>query len=111
MQPNYIVGLDIGSTKINAVIASKNEDGLISVIGVGSSHKSGLRNGKIINLEETVTGIRQAAKNAELQAGLPIESVYVGISGNFIEKLQIDRGVIGISGANMRLPVTMSNAS
>jgi cell division protein FtsA len=99
MQPNYIVGLDIGSTKINAVIASKNEDGLISVIGVGSSHKSGLRNGKIINLEETVTGIRQAAKNAELQAGLPIESVYVGISGNFIESSN-SRGVIGISGAN-----------
>lgn len=97
MQPKFVVGLDIGTTKVAVVIASRPAAGEISIIGVGTSPHGGLRRGNIINLEETVRAIKEAVKNAELQAGVKVEEVNMGISGEYVESSN-SSGVVGITG-------------
>lgn len=97
MQPNYLVGLDIGTTKVASVVGHLTEDGKISILGVGSSPHKGLRRGSIINLEETIRAIKNAVKNAELQSGLKIDEVIVGIAGEYIES-ENSGGVVGTTG-------------
>jgi cell division protein FtsA len=94
---NYVVGLDIGTTKVAAVIAVFSEDKEFSVIGVGSSRHTGLRKGNIINLEETVRAIREAVGSARMQAGVEVDDVIVGISGEYIESSN-SSGVVSITG-------------
>lgn len=98
MQGNekIIVGLDIGTTKICAVVGELLEDE-INVIGVGSHPSKGLRKGTVINIESTVDSIKKAVEEAELMAGCDISSVYVGIAGNHIKGIN-SHGVIAIKG-------------
>ena len=77
---NLIVGLDIGTTKICAIVGNVTEDG-IDIVGIGTSPSSGLRKGVVINIESTVASIRKAIDEAELMAGCEIKSVYAGIAG------------------------------
>ncbi|MGE3153930.1 MAG: cell division protein FtsA [Nitrospiraceae bacterium] len=79
-----LVGLDIGTTKICAIVAEITETGSLNVIGVGSSPSRGLRKGVVVNIESTVESIKKAVDDAELMAGVEIHSVYTGIAGGHI---------------------------
>ncbi len=91
-----IVGLDIGTTKICAVVGEMMDD-QISIIGVGSHPSTGLRKGSVVNIESTVDSIKKAVEEAELMAGCDISSVYVGIAGNHIKGFN-SHGIIAIKG-------------
>ncbi len=91
-----IVGLDIGTTKICAVVGEMLDD-QISIIGVGSHPSTGLRKGSVVNIESTVDSIKKAVEEAELMAGCDISSVYVGIAGNHIKGFN-SHGIIAIKG-------------
>ncbi len=80
---NTVVGLDIGTTKISAIVGEIVEDG-IDIIGIGSHPSKGLRKGVVINIESTVESIRKAVEEAEAISGTKIHSVYTGIAGGHI---------------------------
>ena len=84
MGMDIIVGLDIGTTKICAVVGEVRTDGL-EIIGMGSHPSEGLRKGVVINIENTVNSIKAAIEEAETMAGCEIGSVYAGIAGGHIE--------------------------
>jgi cell division protein FtsA len=91
---NLIVGLDIGTTKICAIVGNLTEDG-IDIVGIGTSPSRGLRKGVVINIDSTVQSIRKAVEEAELMAGCEIKSVYAGIAGGHIKGLN-SQGIIAI---------------
>lgn len=91
---NLIVGLDIGTTKICAIVGNVTEDG-VDIVGIGTSPSRGLRKGVVINIETTVASIKKAIEEAELMAGCEIKSVYAGIAGGHIKGFN-SQGVIAI---------------
>ncbi len=91
---NLIVGLDIGTTKICAIVGSVSEEG-IDIVGIGTSPSRGLRKGVVINIDSTVASIRKAVEEAELMAGCEIKSVYAGIAGGHIKGFN-SQGIIAI---------------
>lgn len=95
-QGNIVVGLDIGTTKICAVVGEVIEDG-VKIVGIGSHPSIGLRKGVVVNIESTVSSIERAIEEAELMAGCEIKSVYVGIAGSHIKGFN-SHGVIAIKG-------------
>ncbi|MFH1147028.1 MAG: cell division protein FtsA [Pseudomonadota bacterium] len=95
-QANIIVGLDIGTTKICAVVGEVNE-GAVKIIGIGAHPSIGLRKGVVVNIESTVNSIGKAIEEAELMAGCEIKSVYAGIAGSHIKGFN-SHGVIAIKG-------------
>ena len=97
-----IVGLDIGTRKVAAVIGEVTEDRKIEVIGIGTAESRGLRKGVVVNLDATAAAIQKAREEAELMAGVEIESAYVGISGAHIKSFN-SRGVIAVSGRDRRI--------
>lgn len=92
---NTVVGLDVGTTKICAIIGEVNADGVVDIIGVGASPSRGLRRGVVVNIDQTVSSIRKAVEDAELMAGCRAETVYAGISGGHIRGIN-SHGVIAI---------------
>ncbi|HKN88069.1 MAG TPA: cell division protein FtsA [Nitrospiraceae bacterium] len=92
---HIVVGLDIGTTKICAIVAEVTEEGAINIIGVGSSLSRGLRKGVVVNIESTVESIKKAIEEAELMAAVQINSVYTGIAGSHISG-ENSRGVIAL---------------
>jgi len=92
---NTICGLDVGTTKICAIIGEINQDGMVDIIGVGTAPSRGLRKGVVVNIDHTVASIRKAVEDAELMAGCQIESVFAGISGGHIKGIN-SHGVIAI---------------
>lgn len=93
---NIFAGLDLGTTKVSVTIAEVNDEGEITVIGVGTSPAQGMRRGVVVNIEQTVSTIEKAIVAAERMAGVEITSVYTGIAGDHIRSLN-SRGVIAIS--------------
>lgn len=87
-QGNYSVGLDIGTTKIVAIIGRENEYGKIEVLGTGRSKSLGVHRGVVNNITQTISSIQQAVEQAEVNSGLKIGSVVVGIAGQHIRSLQ-----------------------
>ncbi len=94
-----IVGLDIGTTKICAVVGEATEDGA-DIIGIGTSPSTGLRRGVVVNIEHTVQSIKKALEEAELMAGCEIRSVYAGIAGSHIKGFN-SHGVIAVKGGEV----------
>jgi len=94
---DYIVGLDIGTTKICCIIGEKSPDGKIDIIGLGQYPSKGLRKGVVINIDSTVESIKNAVEEAEMMAGCEIESVFVGIAGGHINSLN-SHGIIAVKG-------------
>ncbi len=92
-----IVGLDIGTTKVCAVVAELLPNGLINIIGIGNSEAKGLRKGMVVNIEDTVRSIRAAVDEAGHMAGCIIRNVYVGIAGAHIMGIN-SHGVIAVNG-------------
>ncbi|MEQ8219061.1 MAG: cell division protein FtsA [Arenibacter sp.] len=87
-QGNYSVGLDIGTTKIVAIIGKENEYGKIEILGIGRSKSLGVHRGVVNNITQTIKSIQQAVELAEGNSGLKISSVVVGIAGQHIRSLQ-----------------------
>ncbi|GLB49102.1 cell division protein FtsA [Neptunitalea lumnitzerae] len=87
-QNNYAVGLDIGTTKIVAMVGRENEFGKIEIIGVGKSKSLGVHRGVVNNITQTIQSIQKAVQDAESVAGVSISEVVVGIAGQHIRSLQ-----------------------
>ncbi|TAK60327.1 cell division protein FtsA [Methylobacter sp.] len=92
---NLIVGLDIGTSKVAAIVGELSSDGNIEIIGIGSTPSRGLKKGVVVNLESTVQSIQRAIEEAELMAGCQIRSVYAGIAGSHIRSLN-SHGIVAI---------------
>jgi cell division protein FtsA len=93
---DYVVGLDIGTTKIACVVAELRESNAVHVVGLGESPSKGLRKGVVVNLEATVDAIRTSVEQAELMAGVSIDSAIIGIAGGHIRSFN-SRGVVAVS--------------
>ncbi len=91
---NIIVGLDIGTTKVCAIVGEVIQDG-IEIIGIGTHPSKGLRKGVVVNIDSTVQSIRKALEEAELMAGCEIGAAYVGIAGGHIKGFN-SHGVIAV---------------
>ena len=92
---NLLVGLDIGTSKVVAIVADVTADGQIDIIGIGSHPSRGLKKGVVVNIESTVLSIQRAVEEAELMAGCQIDSVYAGIAGSHIRSLN-SHGIVAI---------------
>ncbi|GBO85353.1 cell division protein FtsA [Marinobacter salsuginis] len=90
-----IVGLDIGTSKVVAIVGKRKMDGTIEVVGIGSHPSRGLKRGVVVNIETTVQAIQRAVEEAELMAGCRIHSVYAGIAGSHIKSLN-SHGIVAI---------------
>ncbi|WP_281648895.1 cell division protein FtsA [Parendozoicomonas sp. Alg238-R29] len=90
-----VVGLDIGTSKVVALVGEITDRDTIEVVGIGSHPSRGLRKGVVVNIESTVQSIQRAVEEAELMAGCQIDSVYVGIAGNHIRSLN-SHGIVAI---------------
>jgi len=94
MDKNLIVGLDIGTSKVVAIVGEISGDE-IEIIGLGSSKSRGLKKGVVVNIESTVHSIQRAIEEAELMAGCEIHSVFAGIAGSHIRSLN-SHGIVAI---------------
>ncbi|WP_018174839.1 MULTISPECIES: cell division protein FtsA [unclassified Thioalkalivibrio] len=94
-EPGLIVGLDVGTSKIEAIVGELTDEGEIEIIGIGSSPSRGLKKGVVVNIESTVQSIQRAVEEAELMAGCEIHSVYTGIAGSHIKSYN-STGVVAI---------------
>jgi cell division protein FtsA len=92
---NLIVGLDIGTTKVVAVVAEVLPDGRHEVIGLGQHESKGLKKGVVVNIESTVESIQRALEEAELMADCQIRNVWIGIAGSHIRSFN-SRGMVAI---------------
>ncbi len=92
---NLIVGLDIGTSKVVAIVGEITPDGEIEIIGFGSHPSKGLKKGVVVNIESTVQSIQRAVEEAELMAGCQINSVYAGIAGSHIKSIN-SHGIVAI---------------
>ena len=92
---NLIVGLDIGTSKIVALVGELKADGELEVIGIGSHPSRGLKRGVVVNIDSTVQSIQRAVEQAELMAGVEINAVYTGIAGSHVRSLN-SHGIVAI---------------
>ena len=99
---SYIVGIDVGTKKVVAIIGEVTEENKIEIIGIGAAESRGLRKGVVVNLDETTTALKKAEEEAELMAGVEIGSAYIGISGAHIKSFN-SRGVVAVSGKNREI--------
>ncbi|MGB3611161.1 MAG: cell division protein FtsA [Cellvibrio sp.] len=90
-----IVGLDIGTSKVVALVGAITPEGRLEIVGIGSHRSNGLKKGVVVNIESTVLSIQRAIEEAELMAGCQIHSVYAGIAGSHIRSLN-SHGIVAI---------------
>ncbi|ACE83987.1 cell division protein FtsA [Cellvibrio japonicus] len=90
-----IVGLDIGTSKVVAIVGAITPEGQLEIVGIGSHRSTGLKKGVVVNIESTVLSIQRAIEEAELMAGCQIHSVYAGIAGSHIRSLN-SHGIVAI---------------
>ncbi len=92
---NIITGLDIGTSKIVALVGEVNSDGTLQLIGIGRHPSRGLKRGVVVDIEATVSSIQRAVQEAELMAGCEVRSVFTGIAGSHIRSLN-SHGIVAI---------------
>ncbi|GAB7564663.1 cell division protein FtsA [Methylobacillus methanolivorans] len=97
---NLIVGLDIGTSKIVAIVAELQLDGSLKVIGLGQNTSRGLKKGVVVNIDSTVQAIQRALEEAELMADCKISTVFTGIAGSHIKSLN-SHGMVKIKDAEV----------
>jgi cell division protein FtsA len=103
-EQNFIVGLDIGTSKVACIVAELNTDEL-EIIGLGSSPSKGLKKGMVVNIESTTDSIRRAVEEAELMAGCSIASVHCGISGAHVRSLN-SHGIVAVATRKSPNPIS-----
>ncbi len=92
---NLIVGLDIGTSKVVAIVGEVTVEGEIEIIGIGTQPSRGLKKGVVVNIESTVQSIQRAVEEAELMAGCQIRSVFAGIAGSHVKSIN-SHGIVAI---------------
>jgi len=105
MKDNYLVGIDIGSKKVSTTIGQVKSDGEreeLEIIGYGKADSTGMRKGVIVDMKTTIEDIRKSVKEAELTAGVEVESAYVNIAGSHIQTIRA-KGSINITGKNREI--------
>ncbi len=95
-EERIVVGLDIGTTKVCAIVASIAENGKLNILGVGKAPSEGLNRGVVVNIDKTVNAIQTAIEQAQLASGIEVRSVNVGIAGDHIRSMR-SKGVITIN--------------
>jgi len=95
MDHNTIVALDLGTSKVVAMVGEINDNGRLEIVGLGSYPSRGMKKGVVVNIESTIQSIQRAVEEAELMAGTQIRSVYVGIAGSHIRSLN-SHGIVAI---------------
>jgi cell division protein FtsA len=101
-EDRYIVALDIGTSKATVLVGEINDRNQIEIIGKGTSPMKGTRRGNIINLDQAIDAVKKAVDEAEVMAGLQIESVYVGVAGDHIRSVN-SRGVVSVMGKHKEI--------
>ena len=94
-EPKKIIGLDIGTNKVVAIVGEVNIDGDLEIVGIGSTASRGLKKGVVVNIESTVQSIQRAVEEAELMVGCEIDAVYAGIAGSHIRSIN-SHGIVAI---------------
>jgi len=94
-EKDVIVGLDVGTTKICVIVARVKDDNNIDILGIGKAPSFGLHRGIVVNPNKTTESIKEAIEEAELNSGVSIKSVSVGIAGHYIRCIQ-SSSIIGI---------------
>ncbi|HDP89532.1 MAG TPA: cell division protein FtsA, partial [Thioalkalivibrio sp.] len=94
-EKGMIVGLDIGTSKVVAIVGEVNDENQIEIIGIGSHPSRGLKKGVVVNIESTVQSIQRAIEEAELMAGCQIHAVHAGIAGSHVKSLN-SHGIVAI---------------
>src|SRR5262249_362249 len=92
-----VVGLDVGTTKVCAIIAELGSRAGIDIVGVGATASRGLRRGVVVNSESAVAALRRAVEEAEQMAGVEVGGVYVGVAGGHIRGVN-SRGAVPVAG-------------
>jgi cell division protein FtsA len=98
----YLVGLDVGTSKITAIVGEAGDEGELDIIGIGLADSKGIRRGVVVNLEAAVESIKKAIDEAELTAGVEIDSVHLGLSGAHVKAFN-SRGVVAVAGKNREI--------
>ena len=101
-EDKYVVALDIGTTKVCALVGEISDRGLLEIIGKGTSPMKGTRRGNIINLDQAIDAVKKAVDEAEVMAGLQIDAVYAGVSGDHIRSVN-SRGVVSVVGKHKEI--------
>ena len=92
----YLVGLDVGTSTVCCVVSEVLEDGRLDVVGIGVAESRGIKRGVVVNLEAAVDSIKKAIEEAELMAGVEIDTVHLSLSGPHIKGFN-SRGVIAVA--------------
>ena len=95
----YVVGLDIGTSKVCTVVGELGDEGTVDVIGLGVAESKGLKRGVVVNLDAAVESIKRSIEEAELMAGVEVGTVHLGLSGPHIKGFN-SRGVVAVAGKN-----------
>ena len=98
----YVVGLDVGTSKVAATVGEMLENGSLDIVGIGIAESHGIRRGVVVNLEAAVESIRKAVEEAELTAGVEIDSVHLAVAGPHIKGFN-SRGVIAVAGKSREI--------
>jgi cell division protein FtsA len=98
----YLVGLDVGTSKVTAVVGEVMDDGGLDIIGIGMADSRGIKRGLVVNLDAAVDSIKHAIEEAELTAGIEIDSVYLALSGAHVKGFN-SRGVVAVAGKNREI--------
>src|SRR5947208_7035544 len=98
----YLVGLDVGTSKVTAVVAEMLDGAGLDIVGLGVAESRGIRRGVVVNLEAAVDSIKKAVEEAELMAGVEIDTVHLALSGPHIKGFN-SRGVIAVAGKNREI--------
>ena len=98
----YLVGLDVGTSTVCCVVTEAFDDGRLDVIGLGVAESRGIKRGVVVNLEAAVESIKKAIEDAELMAGVEIDTVHLALSGPHIKGFN-SRGVVAVAGKNREI--------
>jgi cell division protein FtsA len=98
----YVVGLDVGTSKVAAIVGEMLDDGNLDVVGIGVAESHGIRRGVVVNLEAAVESIKKAIEEAELTAGVEIDLVHLAVAGPHIKGFN-SRGVIAVAGKSREI--------
>src|SRR6476659_1663716 len=98
----YLVGLDVGTSKVTAVVGEMPDGDGVEIVGLGVAESRGIRRGVVVNLEAAVDSIKKAIDEAELMAGVSIDTVHLSLSGPHIKGFN-SRGVVAVAGKNREI--------
>src|SRR3954466_5318029 len=98
----YIVGLDVGTSTVSCVVGESLDDGSLDIVGIGTTESRGIKRGIVVNLEAAIDSIKKAIEEAELMAGIEIDSVHLALSGPHVKGFN-SRGVIAVAGKNREI--------